>query len=102
MFGNLVDNASKWAASRVVIAVAPIPQTGGVAFELLVDNDGPPLSPEERAAVLKRGVRLDESKPGSGLGLSIVADLSGMYGGRVELLDSPLGGVRARLELPAV
>jgi signal transduction histidine kinase len=102
MFGNLVDNASKWAASRVDIGIAPIPQSGGAAFELLVDNDGPPLSADERTMVLKRGVRLDESKPGSGLGLSIVADLAGMYGGRVELLDSPLGGVRARLELPAV
>jgi signal transduction histidine kinase len=102
MIGNLVDNACKWAAERVSIEAASLPGAGGLRFALTVDNDGPALSEDERKSVLKRGVRLDETKPGSGLGLSIVADLAGMYGGRVELLDSPLGGVRARLELPAV
>ena len=51
--------------------------------------------------MVKRGQRLDESKPGSGLGLSIVADLAHLYKGRFELEPSPEGGLRARLELPA-
>jgi hypothetical protein len=57
---------------------------------------------EQRAAVMRRGVRADEQVPGSGLGLAIVDDLARLYGGRVELLDSPQGGLRAALTLPAV
>ena len=55
----------------------------------------------ERMKAVKRGQRLDESKPGSGLGLSIVADLAHLYKGRFELKPSPDGGLRARLTLPA-
>ncbi|HAH66728.1 MAG TPA: histidine kinase, partial [Rhizobiales bacterium] len=62
---------------------------------------GPGLTGDERAKIGKRGQRLDESKPGSGLGLSIVADLAHLYKGRLELEPSPEGGLRARLELPA-
>ncbi|MGB6968532.1 MAG: ATP-binding protein, partial [Methyloceanibacter sp.] len=68
---------------------------------VFVDDDGPGLTAEERARAVKRGQRLDETKPGSGLGLSIVADLAHLYKGRFELEPSPQGGVRARLELPA-
>ena len=67
----------------------------------LVDDDGPGLSKVELAKGVKRGQRLDESKPGSGLGLSIVADLAHLYKGRFELEPSPEGGLRAKLELPA-
>jgi signal transduction histidine kinase len=52
--------------------------------------------------VLKRGRRLDETTPGSGLGLSIVVDLAKLYGGELTLQTSPLGGLRARLSLPSV
>jgi hypothetical protein len=54
-----------------------------------------------REAVLQRGVRADEAAPGSGLGLAIVRDLAELYGGTISLEDSPLGGLRARLRLPA-
>jgi signal transduction histidine kinase len=50
---------------------------------------------------LKRGRRLDETKPGSGLGLSIVTETASMYGGGVELDDAAMGGLRVRLRLPA-
>jgi len=50
---------------------------------------------------MKRGARLDESAPGSGLGLSIVEDLTRAYGGRLTLSDSDMGGLKAVLELPA-
>ena len=65
-----------------------------------VEDDGPGLSAEAKHIVAARGQRLDESKAGSGLGLSIVTDLAGIYGGSLALEDSPLGGLRARLRLP--
>jgi signal transduction histidine kinase len=74
---------------------------GGRRLAVIVDDDGPGLTEAERKRAVKRGQRLDESKPGSGLGLSIVADLAHLYKGRFELEPSPLGGLRARLELPA-
>jgi signal transduction histidine kinase len=67
---------------------------------LTIDDDGPGLAPEQREAATRRGQRLDETKPGSGLGLSIVADLAAAYGGSLRLETSPLGGLRAELRLP--
>ncbi len=71
-------------------------------IHIIVDDDGPGLPEEKRIEATKRGRRLDETKPGSGLGLSIVVDLAGLYGGSFALEDSPLGGLRARLTLPAL
>lgn len=104
MVGNLLDNACKWAAGEVSVAARAEPglATAGRSFFLItVDDDGPGLPPGKRADALKRGRRLDETKPGSGLGLSIVAETAAMYGGRVELDDAASGGLRARLLLPA-
>ena len=69
-------------------------------FAVIVEDDGPGLPPEKRADVLRRGERLDESAPGSGLGLSIVNDLARAYSGSIELDASPLGGLKVVLELP--
>jgi signal transduction histidine kinase len=104
MIGNLVDNAGKWAKSRVNIIARPLPlaAAGRRRLEILIDDDGPGLVPEQRQEALKRGRRLDESKPGSGLGLSIVVDLAVLYGGSLSLDAAPEGGLRARLELPSV
>ena len=105
MIGNLVDNACKWAASRVVIEVVrerPDPQSDRHIVRTIVDDDGRGLSPSEREQVAKRGQRLDETKPGSGLGLSIVLELAALYGGSLTLSTAPVGGVRAELVLPAV
>jgi signal transduction histidine kinase len=99
MVGNLLDNACKWASSRVSLEAAPA--DSAKSFTLIVDDDGPGLTAEGRASAVKRGQRLDETKPGSGLGLSIVADLAHLYKGSFELEPSPDGGLRARLELPA-
>jgi signal transduction histidine kinase len=68
---------------------------------VIVEDDGPGLAPDARDLVLKRGARLDETAPGQGLGLSIVADLARLYGGDLTLGDSDLGGLRATLRLPA-
>jgi len=102
MTGNLIDNACKWASSTVHIAVRPadLPAGGREMFEILVEDDGPGLSPEQRSEAVKRGRRLDETVPGTGLGLSIVADLAALYGGRLELDRSERGGLAARLVLP--
>ena len=103
MVGNLVDNACKWAKSRVEIRARPEPgpQVERAFLRVIVDDDGPGLSAEARQEVLThRGKRLDESKPGSGLGLSIVSDLAHLYQGRLELDASPAGGLRAELVLP--
>ena len=97
MFGNLLDNACKWCRSRVTLGA----ELAGGRVIALVDDDGPGLAAEACEKVLQRGVRADEAAPGSGLGLAIVRDLAELYGGRIELSRSPLGGVRARLELPA-
>jgi signal transduction histidine kinase len=99
MAGNLMDNAGKWARSRIHIS-ARLVDDGFV--EIIVSDDGEGLPPEARHAVLARGKRLDESKPGSGLGLSIVADLAVLYGGALALDDSPEGGLAARLRIPAI
>ncbi len=99
MVGNLMDNACKWAKARVVVEAEPVP--GGKSFAVVVDDDGPGLTDAERKRAMKRGQRLDETKPGSGLGLSIVADLAHLYKGRLELEPSPDRGLRARLRLPA-
>jgi signal transduction histidine kinase len=103
MIGNLVDNACKWASSRVSIEVVrdqPGPGNETRLVRIVVDDDGRGLSPSERGQVAKRGRRLDETKPGSGLGLSIVVELAGLYGGGLTLGTAPLGGLRAELVLP--
>ncbi len=105
MAGNLVDNACKWAVSRVFIEVLverPVEPGAAPMLRIIVDDDGRGLSEAERAQVSRRGQRLDESKPGSGLGLSIVVDLAGLYGGSLTLGSAPIGGLRAELVLPGV
>jgi len=97
MLGNLLDNACKWAASRVTVR-----STGGDGpIVVTVDDDGPGLAAELRDAVLQRGVRADEAAPGSGFGLAIVRELAELYGGSIALETSPLGGLRSVLRLPA-
>lgn len=98
MAGNLIDNACKWAAARVRITALSV----GNAFQLVVEDDGPGLTEEERSQVGERGERLDESVPGTGLGLAIVRDIAKLYGGSLELGNSELKGLRALLTLPAL
>jgi signal transduction histidine kinase len=102
MIGNLVDNACKWAQSRVGIEVlSEIQDSKRRVLRFVVDDDGRGLTPSEREQVARRGRRLDETKPGSGLGLSIVIELASLYGGSLTLGTAPIGGLRAELVLPA-
>ena len=97
MLGNLLENACKWGRSQVTIDASQ----AGAGVEMIVDDDGSGLAEGMREAVLQRGVKADEAAPGSGLGLAIVRDLAELYGGSIALDTSPLGGLRARLRLPA-
>lgn len=101
MLGNLLDNACKWAASRVVLKVAADEAAARPMLRISVDDDGPGLTPEQRAQGIARGRKLDETKPGSGLGLSIIAELAQSYRGTFALEQASLGGLSARLELPS-
>jgi signal transduction histidine kinase len=105
MVGNLMDNACKWAKSSIEVRAAIT--TNGVEdgrqwMVITVDDDGPGIPPEKRSEALKRGQRLDESKPGSGLGMSIILETAGMYAGKVELAKADLGGLRVNLTLPGI
>jgi signal transduction histidine kinase len=104
MLGNLLDNACKWANGRVDFVAVPLEHNlngkTGDWLEIRVDDDGPGLTADQLTQPMVRGRRLDETKPGSGLGLSIVADLAYCYNGKFELAPSELGGLSARLTLP--
>lgn len=99
MAGNLVENACKFAKRDVSVTATPVP--GEERLRIVVEDDGPGLDGESAANVLRRGVRLDERAPGSGLGLDIVKELVAIYGGALELSRATLGGLRATLTLPA-
>ncbi len=98
ILGNLMENAGKWSKRRVRVSAGP---SGLGQMVVVVEDDGTGLPADRREEVLKRGARLDEDAPGSGLGLSIVDDLTRAYGGRVTLADSDMGGLKVVLELPA-
>ncbi|SFN57565.1 Signal transduction histidine kinase [Cohaesibacter marisflavi] len=114
MIGNLVDNACKWASSRVVVSLTegleeaavkrPQKKNANVRkwLSIIVEDDGPGISEGKIDEALKRGKRLDESKPGSGLGLSIVTEIANLYQGTFSLERASLGGLRAELVLPAI
>jgi signal transduction histidine kinase len=97
--GNLLDNAGKWARTRVEVAVAV--DAGAGRLRIDIDDDGPGLSQDDRDQATARGRRFDQRVPGSGLGLAIVEDIVASHGGSLALSDSPLGGLRVRLDLPA-
>lgn len=95
--GNAMENACKWGRARVRVRAEAI---GEERLRLTVEDDGPGLPEEAREAALRRGTRLDEDAPGSGLGLSILHELARAYGGTLKLDASPLGGLLVKVELP--
>lgn len=97
LLGNLLDNACKWAESQVNLTI----RAGDEGYSLMVDDDGPGIAEDQRESVIGRGTRLDEQVAGHGLGLGIVRDTVEAWDGRLSLQDSPLGGLRVRIELPA-
>lgn len=99
IIGNLLENAGKWASRRVNITVGAA-MGGQRQFEIVIEDDGPGLEDDKIEAALKRGSRVDETKPGTGLGLAIVQDTVREYGGQLHLDRSALGGLRVRSLLP--
>jgi len=98
ILGNVMDNACKWAERRVAMEAA----SQGGRLVITVEDDGPGLPADRSEEVLRRGARLDESTPGTGMGLAIVRDLVEAYSGSISLSDSPLGGLRTTVNLPGV
>ncbi len=96
MLGTLIENAFIWADSTIKVTLGREKER----LLVLIEDDGPGIPEARWPEVLERGKRLDESKPGSGLGLSIALDLAEAYGGRLTLAHSALGGLCVRLELP--
>lgn len=97
ILGNLMDNACKWSGGEVRATV----RVAGDRLVIDVEDDGPGIPENKRTQASKRGFRLDEKTPGSGLGLSIVHDTAEIYGGALALGQSELGGLKATLDLPA-
>jgi signal transduction histidine kinase len=88
----------KWAKSRVRVSLEA-GDNNRESFEISIEDDGPGIPQDKAREALKRGSRLDESKPGTGLGLAIVADLVREYGGTIALERAQLGGLRVAIEL---
>jgi signal transduction histidine kinase len=97
MLGNLMDNACKWARTRVLIRV----KRADHRLLIVVEDDGPGIPEQRQVEVLQRGHRLDEKVPGSGLGLDIAQDIAGLYRGSITLDRGSSGGLRVLLDLPA-
>jgi signal transduction histidine kinase len=97
MAGNLIDNAFKWAKTRVVVRC----ESDHNRLALIIEDDGPGIAEEELKTITRRGRKLDETIPGHGHGLGIVKDIAELYGGALKLGRSALGGLKAELDLPA-
>ena len=95
--GNLIDNACKWCESRVRVTVK-VPEGGGM--QLFVADDGPGIPEEAADLLLKRGMRLDESAPGHGIGLAVVKDIAAAQGGELAIGKADLGGAEIRVTIP--
>ena len=96
LFGNLLENAAKWARRQVEIRVST-----GNAVVVTITDDGPGVPTDQLHRLGERGLRLDERKAGSGLGLAIACDVADAYGGAVEFSQAPTGGLAVKTRLPA-
>jgi len=96
LLGNLLDNACKFARSEVLLTIERTPD----GYLIRVEDDGPGIAPDQRDAVLERGIRLDERAEGHGLGLGIVRDILAAWNGQLSLEQSALGGLQVSVRLP--
>ena len=102
LLGNLMDNAYKWCRRRVEISAQVIEPGAGArpGLRLCIEDDGPGIAPDKARAVLQRGVRDDASHPGHGIGLAIAQDIVRVYGGKLTIATSALGGAKLSVSLP--
>jgi len=98
ILGNLMDNAAKWCRGHVRVSATL--DAGPRRLCVLVEDDGPGIAPVDRERVLQRGVRADQQVPGHGLGLAMVLEQAGLYGGNLQLAEADLGGLQVQLQLP--
>jgi two-component system sensor histidine kinase PhoQ len=100
--GNLLDNACKWCEGRIRLTIRPAAggkTRGGMI--LVVEDDGPGIPAGAANALLQRGTRLDESRPGHGIGLAVVKEIAESYGGQLAINKSELGGAEFRVTIPS-
>ncbi len=100
ILGNLLDNACKYGRGRVRAGARAQGLGRRPGLLLWVEDDGPGIEPGKRREVLRRGSRLDQRQPGQGIGLSVVREIVEGAGGRIHILDSPLGGARVEVRIP--
>jgi two-component system sensor histidine kinase PhoQ len=102
--GNLLDNACKWCERRVRFTAVPSVGARAIAtgMVLTVSDDGPGIPQDAADALLQRGMRLDESTPGHGIGLAVVKDIARSYGGQLSIGKSDLGGAEITVSIPPV
>jgi two-component system sensor histidine kinase PhoQ len=102
--GNLLDNACKWCKKNIAISIVPSAGQSAIAsgMVLCVSDDGPGIPQEAADALLERGMRLDESTPGHGIGLAIVKDIARSYGGTLSISESELGGAKITVSIPPI
>lgn len=102
--GNLLDNACKWCESKVRIVVVPSVGASAVASGMIltVADDGPGIPEDAAAALLQRGMRLDESTPGHGIGLAVVKDIARSYGGQLSIQKADIGGAEITVSIPPI
>ncbi|HEY6641185.1 ATP-binding protein [Povalibacter sp.] len=102
MAGNLIDNAFKWARSRVRVTANRLstPTSRRDGLQIIIEDDGPGIPPAERSRVLDRGARLDERISGQGIGLSVVREVAKLSGGSISIGESVLGGASVEIRLP--
>jgi signal transduction histidine kinase len=97
MVGNLLENAYKWSSSIIRVHAVADPNSENNTVDIIVEDDGPGIAEQDLASVVKRGVRLDETTPGTGLGLNIVSEMAHSYRGSLTLSRSSMGGLKAVL-----
>jgi two-component system sensor histidine kinase PhoQ len=99
--GNLLDNACKWCRRRVLLTVRKLDSgvPGAEGLQMIVEDDGPGIPEEAAEVLLQRGMRLDESAPGHGIGLAVVKEIAASYGGLVTITKSELGGARISVDV---
>ena len=102
--GNLLDNACKWCQRRIRVSVTAADGDHAIASGMIltVEDDGPGIPEEAAEALLQRGMRLDESTPGHGIGLAVVKDIARSYGGQLSIGRSELGGAAIVVTIPPV
>jgi two-component system, OmpR family, sensor histidine kinase PhoQ len=99
LLGNLLDNACKWARSRVCVEVSETREGGRSGLRITVGDDGPGFPDDSIEPLLERGARADSLRPGQGIGLAVVLALLDAAGGRIEGGRSRLGGAEVRVTL---